>query len=94
MKDERNIVEVETKNFDQQTVIQPFFSLTLGQNDVVSSVIFACGDSMFFFEQKYMYIDYEYQMEISIRSIPKNHHNYCGNLFQCNFKSLIQSDNS
>ncbi|KAL5021503.1 hypothetical protein ScPMuIL_000658 [Solemya velum] len=36
VKDERNIVEVETKNFDQQTVIQPFFSLTLGQNDVIT----------------------------------------------------------
>jgi hypothetical protein len=36
VKDERNLVQVETKNFDQKDLKHPLFSLTLGRNEMVS----------------------------------------------------------
>lgn len=37
MKDERNIVTVTTKNFDNEEITLPVLSLTLGRNDMVST---------------------------------------------------------
>ena len=39
MKNERNVIQIETKNFDKQDVKMPFISLTLGQSDMVSITI-------------------------------------------------------
>ncbi|VDI05725.1 nucleophosmin 1 [Mytilus galloprovincialis] len=36
VKDERNLVQIETKNFDQKELKQPLLSLTLGKNDMTS----------------------------------------------------------
>lgn len=36
LKGERNIIQVETQNFDKKDVKQPLLSLTLGQMDMVS----------------------------------------------------------
>jgi len=38
VKGERNLVQIETKNFDKQELKQPLLSLTLGQKDMVSCV--------------------------------------------------------
>ena len=35
VKAERNVVQIETKNFDKKEVKLPFLSLTLGQSDMV-----------------------------------------------------------
>ena len=35
VKGERNLVQIETKNFDKKDVSQPLLSLTLGQSDMV-----------------------------------------------------------
>ena len=35
VKSERNVVQIETKNFDKKEVKLPFLSLTLGQSDMV-----------------------------------------------------------
>lgn len=39
LKGERNIVQVETENFEKQSVNQPILSLTLGQLDMVSVML-------------------------------------------------------
>ena len=36
VKEERNLVQVETKDFDNKDLKQPLFSLTLGRDDMVS----------------------------------------------------------
>ena len=36
VKDERNLVQVETKNFDQKDLKHPLFSLTLGRNEMTT----------------------------------------------------------
>jgi len=36
LKGERNIIQVETKNFEKKDIKQPLLSLTLGQLDMVS----------------------------------------------------------
>ena len=36
VKEERNLVQVETKDFDNKDLKQPLFSLTLGKDDMVS----------------------------------------------------------
>ena len=36
VKNERNVIQIETKNFDKKDVKMPFVSLTLGQTDMVS----------------------------------------------------------
>lgn len=35
VKGERNVVQIETKNFDKKELKQPLLSLTLGQTDMV-----------------------------------------------------------
>ena len=39
LKGERNIIQVETKNFEKKDIKQPLLSLTLGQLDMVSWII-------------------------------------------------------
>lgn len=36
VKDERNIVQVETKNFDKKDLVHPLLSLTLGRNEMTN----------------------------------------------------------
>jgi hypothetical protein len=37
VKGERNLVQIETKNFDKTDISQPLLSLTLGQSDMVGN---------------------------------------------------------